>query len=185
VVSTGSTTDGGRDIVLYVHLSEDALRSGDADAPAWVDNAGGHLLTTAQIATWCGRADTRKVTVKPVIDLNQPRQTHSYRPTEQMAEEIRLRDRTCVFPWCHRPAASCQIDHISPWDQGGATATWNLALLCVKHHRLKTHGRWTYTMTAPGVFLWRSPLGYRYQRDRTGTTDLTPHPGDPPERRAS
>ena len=43
---------------------------------------------------------------------------------------------------------------------------------------------------APGVFLWRSPLGHLYQRDRTGTTDLTPPtvdkpagpPGHPPDR---
>jgi hypothetical protein len=50
---------------------------------------------------------------------------------------------------------------------------------------LKTHSHWTYAMVAPGVFLWHSPLGYRYQRDRTGTTDLTPRPVAEPERRAS
>jgi 5-methylcytosine-specific restriction endonuclease McrA len=181
--SARTSTTGGREVVLYVHLSEDALLTRGA---AKVDNAGGHLLTAAQVAAWCGRADTAKVTVKPVIDLNQPRQTNSYRPTETIAEQIRLRDRTCVFPWCHRPASSCQIDHIIPWDEGGATATWNLALLCVKHHRLKTHGGWTYTMTAPATFRWCSPLGYRHQRDPSGTTDLTPRPHPhPPERRAS
>jgi len=53
------------------------------------------------------------------------------------------------------------------------------------HHRMKTHGGWSYAMIQPGVFLWRSPLGYTYLRDRTGTTDLTPPPVDPPERRTS
>src|SRR4051794_25708494 len=36
-----STTGSGRQVVLYVHLSEAALDSGHADAPAWVENGGG------------------------------------------------------------------------------------------------------------------------------------------------
>ena len=26
----------------------------------------------------------------------------------------------------------------------------------------------------PGVYLWRSPLGYQFLRDHTGTIDVTP-----------
>ena len=26
----------------------------------------------------------------------------------------------------------------------------------------------------PGTYLWRSPLGYQYLRDHTGTIDVTP-----------
>ena len=33
-----------------------------------------------------------------------------------------------------------------------------------------------------GVFLWRSPYGYRYRRDAAGTTDLTPGPAAAPRR---
>src|SRR3954464_9265786 len=41
-----STTDGpGRQVVLYLHLAEDALHSGDPDAPVRVENAGGQLVT--------------------------------------------------------------------------------------------------------------------------------------------
>jgi hypothetical protein len=28
----------------------------------------------------------------------------------------------------------------------------------------------------PGVYLWRSPLGYQFLRDHTGTLDVTPDP---------
>ena len=34
------------------------------------------------------------------------------------------------------------------------------------HHRLKTHGGWAYTMLEPGSYLWRSPHGYTYLREK-------------------
>jgi hypothetical protein len=190
-VSTGSTTGSGsttvapraREVMLYVHLSAEALRSGDRDAAAWVENAGGHLVTAEQVAQWCGGT----VTVRPVIDLAETRHSSGYQPSPTLVEAVELRDRTCVFPWCQRPARSCDKDHIVPWDQGGSTSSDNLAALCRRHHRLKTHGGWSYTMLTPGEYLWRSPHGHTWLRDRTGTTDLTPpsvpSPGDPPERR--
>ena len=76
----------------------------------------------------------------------------------------------------------------NPADDGGPpgqTSSANLAPLCRLQHRIKTHGGWTYTMVEPGAFLWRSPYGYSWVRDRTGTTDLTPPPVTPPPRRTS
>src|SRR3954447_18655030 len=178
-----STT--GRDIVLYVHLSEDAIKCGDPDAPVQVENGAGHLLTAGQVAQWCGRPDTAHVTVKPVIDLNVPLKSAAYTPSPRLAEQVQVRDRTCVFPWCQRPARSCDLDHVIPYEVGGATSSANLAPLCRLHHRMKTHADWAYTMVEPGVFLWRSPYGYTWLRDRSGTTDLTPPPVDPPPRRTS
>jgi hypothetical protein len=185
----------GRQVILYVHLSEDALRSHDPNATAWLEQAGGQLLTTGQVAEWCGRPDTAKITVKPVLDLREVRAVDAYQVPEAIAEHIRLRDGTCVHPYCNRPARSCDLDHIDPYvdpaDGGppGQTSTLNLAPLCRLHHRMKTHGSWTYTMLEPGVFLWRSPHGHTWLRDASGTTDLTPDPVDPPteppERRTS
>jgi hypothetical protein len=50
------------------------------------------------------------VIVKPVLDLNQPRATDGYQVPARIAELVRLRDRTCVHPYCHRPARSCDLD---------------------------------------------------------------------------
>jgi hypothetical protein len=166
-----------REIVLYVHLSEDAVRCGDPNTPVRVEDAGGQLLTAGQVAEWCRRDDTARITVKPVIDLHQQLAVDQYKVPAQIAERIQLRDKTCVHPYCNRPARSCDTDHIDPYDEDGPpgqTATDNLAALCRLHHRMKTHGGWTYTMLEPGVFLWASPHGHSYLRDQTGTTDLTP-----------
>ena len=126
----------GREVVLYVHLSEAALRSHDPDAPVRLENAGGHLLTAGQVADWCGREDTAKVTVKPVIDLHQQHAVDQYKIPDWLAERVQLRDRTCVHPYCNRPARSCDLDHIVPWhDDGppGQTSTDNLACLRLSH----------------------------------------------------
>jgi 5-methylcytosine-specific restriction endonuclease McrA len=167
-------------VVLYAHLAADAVRSGIPETPTWVEAGGGRLLTVGQVADWCGRADVTGVVVKHVIDLNENITCTGYQPSPRLIELVRLRDRTCVFPHCQRPARACDLDHVISYDEGGSTSSDNLACLCRLHHRLKTHGGWTYHMTRPGVFLWRSPRGHRWRRDRSGTTDLTPPTADPP-----
>ena len=134
-----------------------------------------------------------KVTIRPVIDLNAELSTDTYAIPDRIREQVILRDRTCVFPWCTRPARSCDIDHITPYDhdaadhgrpQPGPTATSNLAALCRSHHRLKTHTAWRYEHLRPGVFEWTSPHGHHYLRDHDGTTALDParviDPAPPP-----
>jgi hypothetical protein len=163
----------GRQVTLYVHLPA------DTNPTAVVENQGPHLLTQAQVATWCGNPEV-KVVVKPVIDLNDALSANSYEVPDRIKEHLEVRDRTCVFPYCTRLARTCQKDHIEPFDDGGRTATDNLADLCQHHHNLKTHTAWTYTQVEPGIFLWRSPHGCTYLRARVGTEDLTPRPVDPP-----
>ena len=140
------------------------------------------LVLLDQVKDWCGDSRT-KVTIKPVIDLNAQLSTPAYEVPDRIRDQVVLRDRTCVFPWCTRPARRCDIDHITEFDhdaeaegrpQLGPTATWNLACLCRFHHRLKTHSPWRYAMVAPGVFEWTAPHGDRYRRDRSGTTELDP-----------
>ena len=151
---------------------------------ARVEQAGQRLLSVEQIRAWCGRPDVA-VTVNPVIDLRERLECRGYEPTAKIREHVIVRDGTCVFPWCGRNARRCDLDHIVPYDhdhpdRGGPTSTDNLAALCRRHHRLKTHGRWRYEMTDPGVFTWTSPLGYTYLRDHTGsraTGRAWPEPG--------
>ena len=141
---------------------------------------GQRLVLLDQVKDWCADSRTR-ITVKPVIDLNAHLSTPAYEVPDRIREQVILRDRTCVFPWCTRPARRGDVDHIDEYDheaeaecrpQSGPTRTSNLAALCRFHHRLKTHSAWRYRMTEPGVFEWTSPHGHRYQRDRVGTSPL-------------
>ena len=114
------------------------------------------------------------MTVKPVIDLITDETVEAYAIPARMRERVILRHPTCVFPWCTRPARSCDLDHVIPHDRGGPTADHNLAPLCRHHHRLKTHAGWRYTQVAPGNYLWSDPHHQTFLRDRDGTIKLTP-----------
>ena len=159
-----------RQVVLYVHLSGAALEGSDPIARL---ERGEALVTVEQVRAWCGRPDTQ-VIVRPVIDLNQCVAADTDTVPSRIAEHVAVRDRTCVFPWCTRPARSCDQDHTHPRNRNGPTCTCNIAPLCRSHHRLKTHTPWTYTALDPGTYLWTSPHGYHYLRDTTGTQDVTP-----------
>ena len=177
-----------REVVLHVHIYADAVGDGLVLDPLGRLEERHRLLLLNQIRSWCGDTSTR-VTIKPVIDLNADLETGSYEVPDRIRDHTVLRDRTCTFPWCTRPARASDTDHVVPFDhdaepdgrpQPGPTRSSNLASLCRRHHRLKTFGRWRVTARSSGVLEWTSPHGHRYLRDHTGTrgldTDLEPRP---------
>jgi hypothetical protein len=87
------------------------------------------------------------------------------RPTASQRRAIESRDRTCVFPGCRMPSTDCDIDHTTPYSEGGATCPCNNAPACRHDHRLKDNG-WTYTRLPDGRYQWTSPLGHTYTTQR-------------------
>ncbi|MBD3927092.1 DUF222 domain-containing protein [Nocardioides cavernae] len=180
-----------REVVLHAHFDAHFDDLATVFGQTGRMEEGRRLVLLDQLRSWC--ADSRtKVTVKPVIDLNADLSTPAYEVPDRIREQVILRDRTCVFPWCTRPARGCDVDHVDEYDhaaeaegrpQPGPTRTANLAALCRFHHRLKTHTAWRYQMTATGVFEWTSPHGHHYRRDRHGTSPIDPpdiaHPRRP------
>ena len=166
-----------RRVVLHVHLSAQAVAG-----PATDDHGVGRLgntrgpVTAEQVRAWCGAAGT--VTVRPVLDLAGDAHTHAYEVPDRVREQIGQRDLHCVFPHCTRPAERCDAEHVIAWP-AGPTASSNLAPVCRRHHRHKTHHGWTYEVLVPGSYLWTSAVGLRYLRMPSGTHDLNP----PPRRR--
>ncbi len=178
-----------REVVLYAHFDARSVEDGHTVfTPTGRLEEGQRLILLDQVRSWCGDSRT-KVTVKPVIDLNTQLTAPAYEVPDRIREQVLLRDTTCVFPFCTRPARRCDVDHVIDYDhdaeaegrpQPGPTLTPNLGALCRFHHRLKTHTAWHYDVIGPGEFVWTSPHGHRYRRDPSGTVALDPP--WPPER---
>ena len=160
-----------REVVLHVHLEHAAVRG--AGGMARLQETRGPV-TAEQVRDWCGNPDTQ-ITVQPVLDLAEHIHVGSYQASARLKLQTQLRDGTCVFAFCNRPAEKCDCDHRVPHADDGPTCSCNLAPSCRRHHRAKTTGGWTYITIEPGTYLWRSPLGYQFLRDHTGTLDVTPN----------
>ncbi|SFH73536.1 hypothetical protein SAMN05216561_10250 [Nocardioides psychrotolerans] len=174
--STTGTPPRSR-VVLHVHLAEATL-DGDVEgclgrventrSPIWVD----------RVRDWCAASDVQ-VIVKPVIDLAEHVHVEAYEIPDRLRVQREHIDHHCVFPWCTRPARSCDIDHVVAYEQGGSTCSDNTAPLCRGHHRAKTHSGWTYDTIDHGAYVWRSPNRLYFRVDGTGTTPVTT-PSAPP-----
>ncbi|MFD6548103.1 HNH endonuclease signature motif containing protein, partial [Bacillus cereus] len=119
----------------------------------------GIYLGTASLAAALEAA----IAADPTLGKSDPRDPLTdraliYRPDTLTTAAVRLRDKYCRFPGCHRPAARCQLDHINPFDHtnplgGGWTTVNNLQCLCEYHHSVKTAGYWKAVMLPGGAIL--------------------------------
>ena len=152
-----------REVVIYTHHTPDQTHG-------IVTIEGRHLshTTIEQLEQWCTVNGTR-VTIRPVLDLDEEITIPGYTPSARQREQAILTTPTCVFPHCHTPARACDLDHITAYAHGGKTTSWNLAPLCRFHHRVKTFSTWTYTRTTRTGFTWTSPQG------RVHVVDFTDH----------
>jgi len=197
--ATGAQARGrGRQVVLYVHLSEAAVFDDGVETElARVENTGalGTMVTADTIRDWCGRPDAR-VVVKPVIDLHERVATGAYEIPDRLAEQVALRDVSCSFPFCQRRARRCDTDHVIAYARGGETATENLAALCRRHppqdpRRLDLHGPRTRVLSVAKSA--RAPVPTRPHRHprrhptrhAPGLLDTRPNPAGPLDRRAT
>ena len=96
--------------------------------------------------------------------------TPGYRPATTLREYVVARDQTCRDPRCRQPARHADLDHTTPWPQGGPTCGCNLGGRCRTHHRIKQNPGWTLTQPAPGRFELTTPAGRSY------TTTPDPYP---------
>lgn len=107
----------------------------------------------------------------------------TYRPPQDLTDHITTRDPTCRNPVCSRPARRIELDHITPWANGGITSADNLHPLCGRDHRLKHIAGWHVERLADGTSRWRTPSGRVHHKppdrlpiDRTGVPPSRPDP---------
>ncbi len=159
-------------MVLHVHLEQAAVLG--AGGLARVQETRGPV-TAAQVREWCAHPDA-VITVQPVLDLAEHLHVTAYEASARLKAQTQLRDLVCAHPFCFRPAHRCDCEHRVPHEDDGPTCSCNQTPVCRSHHRAKTTGGWNYVTVEPGVHLWRSPLGYEYLKDSSGTIDVTPDP---------
>ena len=156
--SGGPVGSGG---VVYLHVNLSTLMRRD-NLPGWLEGFGPILAdvarqTAAQLderGEWKFIATDDDGTVQGVGNLR-------YRPTRAQAAYIHARDQTCRAPGCPVPARNCDIDHIKPYAQGGATTVDNLISVCRAHHRMKHQPGFTVEATPNGI-RWTTPRGRQY-----------------------
>ena len=97
----------------------------------------------------------------------------TYRPRQDLRDQIAALLTTCQFPSCRQPVWRCDIDHREPFDHhhphhGGPTTPANTGPLCKRHHLFKHHTQWRLRPDPDQhVLHWTSPTGHHYQKRGT------------------
>lgn len=142
---------------------------GRSDEPAELDGYGPIDAETARLLA-AEAPSFHRILTHPETGAVLSVGRDSYAVPASLRALLRVRDGTCRFPGCNRPARRSEIDHSVDWQHGGATAHDNLAHLCSRHHHLKHEHRWRVDHEPGGVLRWRSPAGREY----TTTPDPPP-----------
>jgi Domain of unknown function (DUF222) len=170
-------TRRGRAATVNVTVAYPTLIGVD-DHPAHLH---GHGPITAAVARRiAAHGSWRRLLTDPVSGAVLDVGRHRYTPPPDLAEHVIGRDQTCRFPTCTRPAAGCDLDHSTPFEQGGTTSAANLGPLHRGHHNDKTHHRWRLDQPEPGRYVWTAPTGHRYQVDPEIVGLLPQPPPAPP-----
>jgi len=135
---------GGSHHVPHVDLVLDADRlrpdaGFDPSARCEIDGIGPVARAVAE-RMLCDSAVCRVVMagVSEVLDLGRRQRL----PNRALRRALDRRDRHCVFPGCDAPLRWCDVHHLVPWAEGGATDLGNCVLLCRRHHVLCHEGGW-------------------------------------------
>jgi hypothetical protein len=103
----------------------------------------------------------RGAKVKPIVVPDCAPEAR-YRPSAALDDFVRMRDMTCRFPGCDRPAMFGDIDHTLAYP-AGSTHPGNLKCYCRKHHLLKTFWPgWSDRQLADGTVIVTTPTGHSY-----------------------
>lgn len=97
--------------------------------------ANGQVVAPAAMVPWLTEADIERAVFGPGNRVEVSAASRFF--TGGTRRAIELRDRACTHPTCDEPIDRCQVDHIVPWTQGGATIQENGRLLCGFHNRLR------------------------------------------------
>ncbi len=155
------SSDGYRGVAARVFVTVPVMTLLGGDEPAELDGYGPIDADTARRLAAHAPSFTRLLTHPEsgaVLSVGRTK----YKPPKDLQDWVRVRDKTCRHPGCNRAAVRCEIDHTTPWSQGGETHAGNLAALCKKHHMFKTMGFWKHSQPVEGTIHTTSLGGRTY-----------------------
>jgi hypothetical protein len=179
------------------------IDSGDGRAPGGLGAIRAHVQVVIPVSTLTGATDAG-VTVNGQVPVDPHtarwlagdapgwdrllcdpvtgtiRAVDRYTPVAAQRRFIQARDQHCRMPGCRQPAQRCHIDHNHEFHDGGPTDIRNLALLCTRHHTLKTETEWTVRQLSDGTLEFTSPLAERYTEKPPPRVVFVPDEGPPP-----
>jgi hypothetical protein len=145
------------------------LRSGALSPEAW--QALRYAMARLAIDLVSGPAGIAAILRQGLLDkpYNTPSLPLDIGYSDSIPAHIRravlLRDRTCAWPQCGRPAVHCDVHHLRHKQDGGETSLTNCVLLCQFHHDVCIHRRgWQLTLHPDGTTEARSPDGRQVLR---------------------
>lgn len=155
-----STSDGHRARAAVAVTVDLATLLGLAEHPG--ELAGYGPIPASMARSLAADGSWRRLVTDPLSGALLDYGRRTYTPPAALADFVRARDRTCRFPGCRVPAARCDLDHVRPFEAGGTTSADNLAVLCRRHHRLKTFAGWKLALEPDASVSWTSPAGLTY-----------------------
>ncbi|HEY2064237.1 MAG TPA: HNH endonuclease, partial [Amycolatopsis sp.] len=146
------------EVYLYVDLQ---TYLGLNDSPA---ELAGHGHVPAEVARHIATGpDTtlRRLITDPlngqVIEVGKFR----YRPSVDVGEFARIRDRECRHPGCPRPVQGCATENTATESVKPGSGADSTLSYCLRHRRLKDRVDWEYKVRADGTLMVATPTGLR------------------------
>ncbi len=135
----------GTSATVVVEIQEETLRG--EGGTAWLTD---HEGTPSPIPVDSVRHLSCGAKIQAVVRDSLGRVTRLGTPARifnaNQRRAIALRDGGCVIPGCTVPTAWCEVHHVLPHSEGGATHTDNGVLLCHYHHQSIDTSGWRISM---------------------------------------
>ncbi|WP_166791676.1 HNH endonuclease signature motif containing protein [Cryobacterium frigoriphilum] len=162
----GVTAEGlGTGIVATVHVTVPVFTlMGHDDEPAMLDGYGPIDAETARRLAGTATSWLRILTHPETGAVLSVGQNPEQVPAD-LKRFLQIRDGTCRFMGCGRPARLSEIDHTLDRQFGGQMTHDNLSHLCKMHHLLKHQTGWQLVQVKDGVLAWTAPTGHVYYTD--------------------
>jgi hypothetical protein len=115
------------------------------------ETSNGHPLAPVEVAAVMLAGHVRRVVLDSggvVIDLG--RKQRLFAGSARVAAHMDL--LRCIWPGCLIPAARCQTDHLTAWEDHGTTSPRDGGPCCARHNLFKHNHGYTITRDADGRF---------------------------------